>query len=181
MLFDAPLIPGLSVREALISVEEEGKLIAEIDRVELSPFQFQGFTGKRLTRSFGWAYDFNNGRFAETDAIPAWLLPARDKAANFAGLEPDKLVQALVIRYDPGAGIGWHRDRPVFDQIVGLSLGAPAVLNFRQRADTGFRRVKLSLPERSAYHLSGDARALWEHGIRSHEALRHSITFRTLR
>jgi alkylated DNA repair dioxygenase AlkB len=180
MLFDAPLIPGLAVCEELISEADERALIGQIDQIELSPFRFQGFLGKRLTHSFGWAYDFDNGRFAEAEAIPGWLLPLRSLAAGFAGLGPAELVQALVIRYDPGAGIGWHRDRPVFDQVVGISLGAPAELAFRQRTAGGFRRVKLPLPPRNAYHLSGEVRSQWEHGIASHDALRYSVTFRSL-
>ena len=179
-LFDLPVLPGIATCEELISPTEERELIARIGQVELSPFRFQGFIGKRLTHSFGWRYDFDNGRFAETEPIPDWLLPLRAKAARFAGLAPDALIQALLIRYDPGAGIGWHRDRPVFDQVVGVSLGGPAVLNFRQRVEGGFRRVKLPLPPRSAYHLSGEARREWEHGIAAHDALRYSVTFRSL-
>ena len=181
MLFDAPLIPGLSVRDELISKDQEATLIEHVDGANLTPFRFQGFTAKRLTRSYGWAYDFDNGRFAETDAMPDWLLPVRRLAADFATLDPADLAQALVIRYDPGTGIGWHRDRPVFDQVIGISLGSATVLNFRQRTATGFRRVKQPLPPRAAYHLAGEVRAEWEHGIASHEVLRYSITFRTLK
>jgi len=104
MLFDLKLIPGLAVQEGLIGAAEEAALIERIVGLDLVPFRFQGFTGKRLTTSFGWAYDFDNGRFAETDSIPDWLLPIRDRAARFAGLDASDLVQALVIRYDPGAG-----------------------------------------------------------------------------
>ncbi|MEO6580908.1 MAG: alpha-ketoglutarate-dependent dioxygenase AlkB [Sphingomicrobium sp.] len=180
MLFDAPLIPGLGTCEEFVTEEEEQALIAAIDQVDLAPFRFQGFTGKRLTHSFGWRYDFENGRFAETDPIPDWLLPYRDRAAAFAGIAADAFGHALLIRYDPGAGIGWHRDRPVFDQVVGISLGAAAVLNFRQRTGSGFRRAKLPLPRRCAYHLSGEVRREWEHRIASHDALRYSVTFRSL-
>ena len=180
MLFDAPLVPGLVTSEEFVSTTEEEALIAGIAGVELSPFRFQGFTGKRLTHSFGYHYDFDTARFAQTEPIPDWLLPLRDRAAAFAGLAPDDLVQALLIRYDPGAGIGWHRDRPVFDRVVGISLGSPATINFRQRTATGFRRVKLELAPRSAYCLSGEVRREWEHGIASHDALRYSVTFRSL-
>ena len=180
MLFDLALIPGLATRDALITADEEAELIERIAALDLAPFKFQGFTGKRLTTSFGWAYDFERGRMAPTDPTPGWLEPLRRRAADFAGLASDDLVQTLVIRYDPGAGIGWHRDRPVFDQVVGVSLGAPAILAFRQRTDTGFRRVKVPLAPRSAYHLAGEVRRDWEHGIGAHDAQRFSITFRSL-
>ena len=146
----------------------------------LSPFRFQGWTGKRLTRSFGWRYDFDDASFTESEPIPDWLLPLRQKAAKLAGLEPDDFAHALVIRYDPGAGIGWHRDRPQFDRVVGISLGEPTSMRFRQRTATGFRRASVELQPRSAYLLSGEVRSDWEHSIAAHQALRFSITFRSL-
>ncbi|UUR09347.1 alpha-ketoglutarate-dependent dioxygenase AlkB [Sphingomonas glaciei] len=180
MLFDQELIPGLVTRDELVTPVEEAELIAHITTLNLTPFRFQGFTGKRLTTSFGLAYDFEAGRITRAEPIPEWLDPLRRRAADFAGLPSGDLVQALVIRYNPGAGIGWHRDRPQFGQVVGISLGAPATLAFRQRTATGFKRVKLPLSPRSAYHLAGEARLTWEHGISAHDALRFSITFRSV-
>jgi hypothetical protein len=140
-LFGAQLLPGLASALDIIDPSEEALLIERIDGEDLSPFRFQGWLGKRLTRSFGWSYDFDNGRFAETDPIPAWLEPVRMRAAAFAGLAPEHHVQALLIRYDPGAGIGWHRDRPVFEHVVGLSLGNEAAMRFRRRMAKGFDRL----------------------------------------
>lgn len=179
-LFETPKIPGLSYREDILSREEELRLIAGIDTTALEPFRFQGWLGKRLTSSFGWRYDFDDARFGPTDPIPDWLLPARDRAAAFAGLEPASLAQALLIRYDPGAGIGWHRDRPVFDHVVGISLSAAAPLRFRRRKAGGFDRVTVPLAPRSIYHLHGEALYEWEHSIAEMEETRWSITFRTL-
>ncbi len=180
MLFDAPLIPGLDYRGELIDPPEEARLIATIDELDLSPFKFQGWTGKRLTRTFGWRYDFDDRSFAPVEPMPDWLLPLRDKAGAFGGIDPHEFVHALVTRYDPGVGIGWHRDRPQFGRVVGISLAGPALLRFRQRTDAGFRRASLELQPRSAYLLSGEVREHWEHGIAAHNSLRHSITFRTL-
>ena len=98
--------------------------MASIDAVGLSPFRFHGWLGKRLTASFGWNYDFDTARFTPAEPFPAWLLPLRGKAARFAGQAPEDLVQALLIRYDVGAGIGWHRDRPVFEHVVGIARRA---------------------------------------------------------
>jgi alkylated DNA repair dioxygenase AlkB len=180
MLFDTPLVPGLAYREELIDRDEEAALIAAIEGIQLSPFKFQGWEGKRLTRTFGWRYDFDDRSFAPVDPLPGWLMPLRDRAAAFGGIEPGEFVHALVTRYDPAAGIGWHRDRPQFGQVVGVTLAGSATLRFRQRTDSGFRRVSLELAPRSAYLLSGEVREQWEHGIAAHEALRYSITFRTL-
>jgi alkylated DNA repair dioxygenase AlkB len=180
MLFDAPLIPGLDYRGELIDPPEEARLIATIDELDLSPFKFQCWTGKRLTKTFGWRYDFDDRSFEPAGPLPDWLMPLRDKAADFGGIDPQEFVHALVTRYDPGTGIGWHRDRPQFGKVVGISLAGTAILRFRQRTGAGFRRANLELAPRSAYSLSGEAREQWEHGIAAHEALRYAITFRTL-
>jgi len=179
-LFAAPLIPGLAYAEEVVTPAEEAALIAGIDGEALAPFRFQGWEGKRLTASFGWRYDFDAGRFDRADPLPAWLQPVRERAAAFAGLAASDLVQALLIRYDPGAVIGWHRDRPVFEHVVGISLGAPAPLRFRRRRPGGFDRVTAPLAPRSIYHLSGEARHDWEHSIAGLAARRWSITFRSL-
>ena len=142
-LFGTPIIPGLNSQNSVITAEEEASLIAAINEQQLTPFQFQGWLGKRLTVSFGWRYDFDNGAFAQADPIPDWLMPLKHRAATFANLHHEDLVQALLIRYDPGAGIGWHRDRPVFEHVVGVSLGASANLRFRQRMDNGFKRASV--------------------------------------
>jgi alkylated DNA repair protein (DNA oxidative demethylase) len=179
-LFDTPLLPGLAQRPSLISVEEERLLIERIDATELAPFRFQGWTGKRLTTSFGWSYDFEVGRPKDAPPMPDWLLPIRDRAAAFAGLAPAALIQALLIRYDLGAGIGWHRDRPIYGHVVGLSLGEPATMRFRRRRDDGFERVSVPLEPRGGYHMTGPARHEWEHSIAPMERPRWSITFRSL-
>lgn len=179
-LFDAPLVPGLATKAEIISAEEEASLIAKIDAEGLSPFRFQQWTGKRLTRSFGWSYDFESGRFAPTDPLPVWLEPVKARAAAFAGLTPDQLIQALLIRYDPGAGIGWHKDRAVFEHVVGISLGNAATLRLRQRTAGGFTRANAELAPRSIYHLTGEVRHQWEHSIAPMEVPRWSITFRSL-
>lgn len=179
-LFDEAPIAGLAYRQDLIGQEQETELLPHLRAIDLAPFRFQGWLGKRRTQSFGWRYDFDDASFRPAEPIPNWLQPIRDKAAAFAGVEPGDFAHALIARYDPGAGIGWHRDRPVFEQVVGVSLGAPAVLRFRQRTDGGFRRFSLGVEPRSAYLLAGEARHEWEHSIAPGDELRFSITFRTL-
>ncbi len=166
--------------EAVVTPREEQTLIASIDAVALSPFRFHGWLGKRLTASYGWRYDYDDASFAPTDPIPDWLLRLRARAARFALLQPDDLVQAMLIRYDPGAGIGWHRDRPVFEHIVGISLGAPATMRFRRRRPGGFDRASALLAPRSIYHMTGEVRHDWEHSIAEMAVTRWSITFRSL-
>ena len=180
LLFDAPLIAGLGYREDVISEADEASLVKKLAAADLSPFRFHGWLGNRKTTSFGWRYDFNDASFQPTNPIPEWLLPLRQTAAEFAGLSPDDFVHVLLARYDPGAGIGWHRDRDVFEQVVGVSLLTPATLRFRRRKPGGFDRVSLDVAPRSAYLLSDESRWHWEHSIVAGDELRFSITFRTL-
>ncbi|WP_448661428.1 alpha-ketoglutarate-dependent dioxygenase AlkB [Sphingomonas sp. CJ20] len=180
-LFPAASIPGLSQVADMLDSAAESALIAHIDAAPLMPFRFQGWVGKRLTASFGWRYDFDDQSFTPGPPLPDWLLPLRERVAQSAGLPADGFVHALLTRYDPGAGIGWHRDRPVFDHIAGVSLGNPASLRFRRRRERGFDRVAIPLPPRSLYHMTGEARHQWEHSIAPVAAPRWSITFRSLR
>jgi len=171
-LFDEPPLAGLHQAGAFVTPGEEQMLIASINAAELSPFRFHGWLGKRLTSSHGWRYNFDDASFTPAEAIPDWLLPLRAKAAQFACLQPDELVQALLIRYDPGAGIGWHRDRPVFEHVLGISLGTPATMRFRKRKPGGFDRASVPLAPWSIYHLTGEARHEWEHSIAAMEVTR---------
>ena len=180
LLFSEPLIAGLDYREDMIGGAEERGLIECLSAEELTPFRFQGWLSNRKTRSFGWRYDFDDASFTRAEAVPAWLDSLRASAAEFAGVAREDFVHVLLARYDPGAGIGWHKDRDVFEQVVGVSLGASAVLRFRQRTPTGFRRASIEVAPRSAYLLSGEARWEWEHRITPGDQLRFSITFRTL-
>ena len=179
-LFDRPLLPGLRSEEAFVTADDERALIAAIDALALTPFQFQGWTGKRLTHSFGLHYDFERGSLAPAAPMPAWLATIRARAEGFAGVASGSFVQALLIRYDPGAGIGWHRDRPHFDHVVGISLGAAAAMRFRRRTGERFARVAAPLPPRGIYHLHGEARHDWEHSIAAMTETRWSITLRSL-
>jgi hypothetical protein len=182
-LFDAaaPPVPGLQLVAEAITPADEVRLAERIDAAPLKPFEFGQWRGKRLTAHFGSAYDFTRGRLDEAPPLPDWLLALRGRLAPQAGLEPAELEAALLIRYDPGAAIGWHRDRPQYGEVLGLSLGAPCVMRLRRRAADGFERRKLALPPRSIYRLSGEVRWEWEHSIAPMDATRRSITFRTLR
>ena len=180
LLFDTPLIAGLRYQGEVISKAEERVLLETLGGLDLTPFRFHGWFGNRKTQSFGWRYDFDDASFTRSEPIPDWLQPLRERAASFAGLQWDDFVHVLLARYDPGAGIGWHRDRDVFEKVVGISLNTPATLRFRKRAGSGFRRASLEVEPRSAYLLSGEARHDWEHSISPGQSLRFSITFRTL-
>jgi alkylated DNA repair protein (DNA oxidative demethylase) len=179
---EAPDLPeGLVYRPDLIAPEEEAALAAIMADLSFAPFQFHGFEGNRRTISYGWHYAFDGSGLREAASIPDWLQPVRARAATFAGLPATALEHALLIEYAAGAGIGWHRDRPAFGDVIGISLLAPARLRFRRKAGTGWERRNVIAEPRSAYLLRGPARSEWEHSIPAMEELRYSITFRTLR
>ncbi len=180
-LLGTALLPGLAAAPEFLTPEEEQSLIARIEAAELTPFRFQQWEGKRLTRSYGWHYDFEAGAFSRAEPLPPWLRAIAGRAAGFAGIAPANIAQALLISYGPGAGIGWHRDRPVFEHVIGISLGAAATMRFRRRSGEKFERFALPLAPRSIYHLDGEARADWEHSIAAMEEPRWTITLRTLR
>jgi alkylated DNA repair dioxygenase AlkB len=182
-LFGAPanLPEGLSYRQDMISAGEEEALAGRIAALPFEAFQFHGFEGKRRTVSFGLRYVFDGSGLALAEPMPDWLLPYRARAAAMAGLDPAALAHLLVIEYAPGAGIGWHKDRPVFGDVIGLSLLAPARLRFRRKCGDRWERKAAWVEPRSAYLLRGPARCEWEHSIAPMPVLRYSLTFRTLR
>ena len=172
---------GLGYRPALLSESEERALAARIEALPFRPFEFHGFLGNRRTVSFGWRYVFDGSGLEAAAPMPDWLAPVRNLAAAAAGLEAEAFEHALITEYAPGAGIGWHRDRPVFGDVAGISLLAPARLRFRRKAGEKWERAALLAAPRSLYLLKGEARDAWEHSIAPMAALRYSITLRTLR
>lgn len=183
-LFEAPLptLPeGFIYRPDFLAADEEAAFLAELAALPFEPFQFRGFEARRRVVSFGWRYDSTRTVLEEAQPIPPWLAPVRARAEALAGLAPGELQQLLINEYLPGAPIGWHRDRPIFDEVVGISLKSPCVFRFRRRAASGFERAALTLPPRSAYVLTGPARRDWEHSIPPVAAHRYSITFRRFR
>jgi alkylated DNA repair dioxygenase AlkB len=174
----AQLPEGFQYQPELVPPEEEQKLLDRITELPLKEFEFQGYVGKRRVMSYGWQYDFNERLLRQTDDLPAWLLPLRERAADFAAMRANDLQQALVTEYDVGAAIGWHRDKVIFGQVVGISLLSSCRFRLRRKVDGAWERASLIAEPRSAYLLSGPARTEWEHSIPAVDALRYSITFR---
>jgi alkylated DNA repair dioxygenase AlkB len=177
---EEPTVPGLVLVDQAVSAGEEAALASRIDAAPLAPFQFGQWEGKRLTTHYGSGYDFSSHRVAEAPPLPDWLVALRATLAPQVGVDPAAFAAALLIRYGPGAGIGWHRDRPQYDKVLGLSLSAPCVLRLRRRTAGGFERRHVELAPRSLYLLSGEVRREWEHSIVPMDVTRRSITFRSL-
>lgn len=177
---EVPLPQGMRYAAELVPADEEQALLTELGTLPFKEFEFHGFLGKRRTVSFGWRYDFNGRGLQEAGDIPSFLLPVRQRAAHFAGLEASSLEHALLIEYAPGAGIGWHRDRPTFDDVIGISLLSPCTFRLRRKAGARWERRSFTAQPRSAYLLRGPSRTEWEHSIPPLETLRYSITFRSM-
>lgn len=195
---DRGILPeGLVYEPELIDSQHEQTLIENLRRLPFREFEFHGYKGKRRTVSFGWQYEFAGaGKLHPADAIPEFLLPLRSQVADFAKVPAESLEHVLAIEYRPGAGIGWHRDKPVFGNVIGVSLNTPCMIRFRREVDAKsepeggrieiarkhkWERFNLSVAPRSAYYLQGAARDEWEHSILRVETLRYSITFRQMR
>jgi alkylated DNA repair dioxygenase AlkB len=183
-LFGAPppaLPDGFRYEPELIDAAAEAALLEQVRALPFREFEFQGYTAKRRVISFGWHYDFKARHLEKADDIPPFLLELRAHAARFAAMQPSDLQHVLVMEYGPGAAIGWHRDKSVFGQVVGISLLSPCTFRLRRAVGTDWERVSLTAEPRSAYLLSGPARDEWEHSIPGVEKLRYSVTFRNLR
>src|SRR5580700_10235650 len=170
---------GLRYAEEFVSPTAEETLIGHIAALPLQPFQFGQYEGKRRVASFGFRYDYTMRRLEEADPIPEWLTSIIEKVEAFGG-RGTRIGQVLCTEYDVGVGIGWHRDKPQFDRVFGLSLGSACKFRFRRSAYTKWERFTLDAPPRSLYMMSGPSREVWEHSIAAVEAQRHSITFRTM-
>ena len=172
---------GFQYADGFITPAEQADLAHQIEGLPLKEFEFHGYLGKRRTLSFGWHYSFAEASLDRTNAIPEFLLKLREMAAEFAGLKPGDLPHVLLTEYSPGTPIGWHRDKGVFEDVIGISLLAACPFRLRRKTADGWERYTQTLQPRSVYLLRGVVRSEWEHSIPPVESLRYSITFRSLR
>jgi alkylated DNA repair dioxygenase AlkB len=181
-LFIAPpgLPEGFRYHPAVLSVEEEEALARELADLPFKPFDFHGHLANRQVVSFGYRYDYDRRAVVEAAPFPAFLVSLRHKIAETFDRPADSFRQVLINEYQPGAGIGWHRDKAQFEEVVGVSLLAPCALRFRRKAGRTWERASLTVEPRSAYLPSGLVRTVWEHSIPALDCLRYSITLRTL-
>jgi DNA oxidative demethylase len=172
---------GLQLESAWLAPDEAADLVGRLSRLRFADVVMRGQVAKRKVLHFGIDYGYQSRAIRATTPLPEWVLPVRERAAALAGVPADALVEVLISYYPAGAGIGWHRDAPMFGDVVGVSLLSGCTMQLRKRSADGFSRYELPLPPRSAYLLSGSARWSWQHSIPPVKAPRYSITFRTLR
>jgi alkylated DNA repair dioxygenase AlkB len=178
---------GFIYRPNFVSGAEEDELIGEIQKLTLTPFKYYQFTGKRRTVSFGWQYEFGDKDITTAPDMPAFLSSVRTRAGTLFNIDPRTLVQTSIIEYSTGAPIGWHRDIPQFEAVVGISLGAACRMRFRKYSRARAKRsnrdaiLSIELEPRSIYLMSEASREIWQHSIPPVKELRYSIMMRTLR
>jgi alkylated DNA repair dioxygenase AlkB len=174
----------MTYRTDFIDHDEERALLEHIRASPLREAQYRQYTARRRTVNYGLSYDFTHQKANAAPPIPEFLSPLRVRAAQWAAVAAEDFVQALIAQYAPGTPLGWHRDVPDFELIVGISLGGAARIRFRPYPWKPERRKEvfaLELEPRSAYILRDEARWGWQHSIPPTKELRYSITFRTAR
>lgn len=183
-LFDAPSVlpEGLVYQPGFLSEAEESAALEGIRALDLREAQYKEYTARRRIASFGAGYDFDANELTPAPALAPFLLPLRGRIAAWTGLPAEEFGYALVAEYRPGTQLGWHRDVPQFERVVGLSLAGAARMRLRPFPPRkGDPILWLPLEPRSAYLLQGESRWAWQHSIPTVRELRYSITFRTRR
>ena len=183
-----PRLPAVAVRpEGLVyqpdfvTEDEERALVERFDGMQFAEVVMHGQAAKRTVLHFGYRYDYDAWRVEPAEPLPVDLHWLRHRAGELAGVDPERFVETLVSRYPPGAGIGWHRDAPMFGPaVVGVSLLSGCVMRFQRRTATVRETHTVDLAPRSVYALTGAVRSAWQHSIASTPSLRYSVTFRTL-
>lgn len=179
---DRSFARGYAYEPGFLARADEETLLGEIERLPLAQAQYKGFLANRRTFSYGGSYDFSAQRLQTGEPIASFLQPLRAKAAAWAACSADDLTHALIAQYPPGSQLGWHRDVPDFDLVIGISLAGPCRMRFR-RYPPGSREkaIALDVAPRSIYRLQSEARWDWQHCVPPVPGLRYSITFRALR
>jgi len=179
-----PSIPGLVYQADFLTPEEEKCLLEIIATLPLKPARYKEYESKVRILSFGGLYDFSTHRAQPSPSLDARLVPLRNRVADWLKIEHGAISHLLVTEYLPGTQLGWHRDVPVYETIVGISLGNPATIRFRPWPPdvlTSRRTVSLEVIPRSIYKLDGEARWGWQHAVPPVKYPRWSITLRVNR
>ena len=183
---DPELPQGFLYKPEFISKEEEQQLVRAIEQLQFSQVKMRDVVAKRRVVHFGRSYQYESAVLSSGPPIPEFLAGLRRQVSKFAERDEEEFAEVLVTDYPPGAPIGWHRDAPAFDIIVGVSLLSQCTMQFRpypveKEVPKRARSLKQILEPRSGYILRGRGRTAWQHRIPPMKHRRLSITFRTLR
>ncbi len=174
---------GFAYAPDFLSATQEQELL---ERIRVLPFQeahYKQWRARRRIVSFGGRYDFARNELLPAPPIPEFLMPLREQVAHWAALSLAAIEHAMIAEYQPGTPLGWHREVPSFEAIVGVSLHGRARLRLRPWPPAAGRRAAraINLEPRSVYAMRGVARWGWQHAVAPTQELRYSLTFRTRR
>lgn len=174
---------GFTYAADFLSAAQEEQLLEVIGGLAFRQAQYKEWHARRRIVSFGGRYDFTRNELTAAPPIPEFLLPLRAQVAEFAGVASGSVQHAMVAEYPPATPLGWHRDVPDFELIIGVSMRGHARLRFRPWPPRPHGRTAhaIELAPRSVYVLRDEARWQWQHAVSPTKQLRYSITFRTQR
>lgn len=154
--------PGFSYFAEFISVEEEVQLLDWLKTLPWKHYEMDGYLGKRMIVSFGAA------------SVPSELKDLLPRVSERLG----EVIHILATWYPTGSQIGWHRDAPQYEKLLGISLNSACTMKLKAY-DPELPVHKIELSRRSAYVIENEARWKWEHHIPKVSNDRYSLTFRT--
>jgi len=172
---------GFVYAAQFINEAQQATLLELIRELPFEQAQYKEWRARRRIVSFGGRYDYSHNELGEAPPIPTLLHPLRAQLARWAGLAAERMQHATVAEYRPATPLGWHRDVPEFEDVLGVSLLGHARMRFRPWPPASGQRAtwKIDLEPRSAYQIRGAARWQWQHAVSPTRELRYSITFRT--
>ena len=172
---------GFAYAAEFLSRVQEAELLELIRDLPFEEAQYKEWRARRRIVSFGGRYDYRHNELGAAPPIPAFLHPLRAQLARWAGIPEERMQHAAVAEYRPATPLGWHRDVPEFEDVLGVSLLGHARMRFRPWPAAAGQRAtwKIDLEPRSAYQVRGAARWHWQHAVSPTPGLRYSITFRT--
>jgi alkylated DNA repair dioxygenase AlkB len=183
-LFGASRLPaGFAYEPEFVTPDEEAALITVIQGLPLREAQYKQYTAKRRIVAYGGRYDFSSNELMRAGPIPDFLHPLRERIAQWTGIAVTEWNHALVAEYVAGTQLGWHRDVPEFETIVGVSLAGSCRMRLRPYPPRKGRdpdALAFTIEPRSVYSMRDDARWRWQHALSPTKNLRYSITFRTM-
>lgn len=162
-----------------ISREEEEMFLAFARKLPWENYEMHGVVALRKIFRYGVNYSFE-GKDAIARDIPKEFDFIIERGAKALNVDPSEIVQVLFTHYPVGAPIGWHRDAPMFESLLGISLASSCTMKLKAY-DPRIPMQKIDLAPRSAYIMTGESRWKWEHHIPAVKEERYSLTMRTLK
>ncbi len=152
-----------------LSDVKERELLLMFKEVSFTPYIYEGYEAKRQVKSF-----------TKETGYPEFLVPTLIRVAEYFKFPFDSIGHSMITEYAPGTPIGWHRDMPPYETVMGISLGSAAPFRFRRQVGSRWERITLTAERCSLYCMSGPSRYEWQHSIPPVEDWRYSITIRTV-